>query len=61
MKVEHVFIPVNMLDAHWTLLVVSPATKTIEYFDSMRRLSRQPTANVKAWLTSEFGPVFKEN
>ena len=59
-KVEHVFIPVNLHGQHWTLLVVSPIYKMIEYYDSMHGASAEHVRNAKRWLASELGSSFKE-
>ena len=57
LKVEWVFIPVNMHGNHWTLLAVSPTRKTIEYYDSLHGRITHQIAKVKAWLKDEL----KEN
>lgn len=60
LEAKHVFIPVHH-GAHWTLLVVSPAKRTIEYFDSLQgRRSKQYTDLAKAWLASILGDKFVE-
>ena len=60
LKVEHVFIPVNVGGAHWTLLVVSPAWKRIEYFDSLHGSSGAAIRNAKAWIKMELGEAWNE-
>ena len=60
LKVEHVFIPVNVGGAHWTLLVVSPAWKRIEYFDSLHGSSGAAVRNAKAWIKMELGDAWNE-
>ena len=59
-KVEWVFVPVNVHGNHWTMLVVSPIRKTIEYFDSLHGALDGPVMNIKAWLRSELGSAYKE-
>ena len=61
LKVEHVFIPVNVGGAHWTLLVVSPVWKRIEYFDSLHGSSVAAIRNAKAWIKMELGDAWNEN
>ena len=61
LKVEHVFIPVNVGGAHWTLLVVSPAWKRIEYFDSLHGSSGAAVRNAKAWIKMELGDAWNEH
>jgi hypothetical protein len=58
-EVERVFIPVHQ-GAHWTLLVVSPTARTIEYFDSMGGVADSYIRNVKLWLAAEMGSRFHE-
>ena len=60
LKVEHVFIPVNVGGAHWTLLVVSPVWKRIEYFDSLHGPSGAVIRNAKAWIKMELGDAWDE-
>ncbi|KAL8824706.1 MAG: hypothetical protein Q9191_004875 [Dirinaria sp. TL-2023a] len=61
LKVEHVFIPVNHGGMHWTLLVVSPRYKRIEYFDSFHGEAREVLSNAKKWLKQELGDAFTES
>lgn len=58
-EVERVFIPINQ-DKHWTLLVVSPVARTIEYFDSMGGPAEEFIRNAKLWLAMEMGARFHE-
>ena len=58
-NVEKIFIPVHE-GSHWTLLVVSPVLKTIEYFDSLGGAPDRYVANTKAWLAQEMGRAWKE-
>lgn len=55
---EYVFIPVHE-GAHWTLLVVCPMRRTIEYFDSYHGNGRRHTDRVKTWLKQELGSEYK--
>lgn len=57
--VERIFIPVHE-GAHWTLLVVSPVLKTIEYFDSLGGSPDKYVRNAKAWLAQEMGRAWTE-
>lgn len=58
LDVDTVFIPVHQA-AHWTLLVVRPASKTIEYFDSLGSPSPQTYINhAKAWLKGELQDLY---
>jgi hypothetical protein len=64
-QVDTVFIPVNP-KVHWTLLVVSPSKRTIEYFDSLA--GKKPSAasniytdNVKKWLRQEMGAEYNDS
>lgn len=60
LKVEWVFMPVNVHGNHWTLIAVSPARKTIEYYDSFHGMVTNEIRNVKAWLKSELGSDYKD-
>ena len=57
--VEHVFIPVHS-GAHWTLLIVSPKARTIEYYDSMGGAGVPFTKAAREWLKQEMGKAYKE-
>lgn len=57
LEAEYVLIPVNP-HVHWTLLVVSPTRKTIEYYDSMNDhdgTSHHMIDTIKIWLAAELG------
>ncbi|KAI9842114.1 MAG: hypothetical protein M1837_007475 [Sclerophora amabilis] len=60
LSVERVFIPVHE-GAHWTLLVVSPVNKTIEYFDSLNGAQGRFIANAKLWLKNELGDQYVDD
>ena len=59
LDVEYVFIPVNKGGNHWTLCVVSPTRRIIEYFDSFHGSSTHVTGKVKEWLAGELGTKWK--
>lgn len=59
-EVERVFIPVHQVN-HWTLLVISPIARTIEYFDSFGGHADPYIHHAKSWLATEMGARFKEN
>ncbi|KAI9705529.1 MAG: Smt3-specific protease [Candelina mexicana] len=59
LEVERLFIPVHE-SSHWTLLVVSPMNKTIEYFDSMNGPARRFVEHIKLWLKAELGPAYHD-
>ena len=58
--VERLFIPVNCNNNHWTLLVVSPKFKTIEYFDSMHGPSAEILRNGKELMKYCLGDEYVE-
>lgn len=60
LKVERVFIPINMNSSHWTLLVVSPKFRTIEYFDSFHGRPEKQIQNARVWLKGELKDLYKE-
>lgn len=57
LDVDTVLIPVNNA-SHWTLLVVSPAARTVEYLDSFGGPSKVFIDNAIRWLEAELGPKF---
>ena len=42
------------------MIVVSPISRTIEYFDSLGGLAHPYILNAKAWLREELGKLYKE-
>lgn len=60
LNVDTVFIPVHE-GAHWTLLVVSPKNRTIEYFDSLGGNADSFVENAKRWLKGELGNNYDES
>ena len=58
---EKVFVPVNS-NSHWTLLVVSPKTRRIQYYDSLGYpgCSTQYVNAAKEWLQGELGQEWNE-
>ena len=59
LNVDHIFIPVNQ-SSHWTLIVLSPSARRIEYFDSLGGSKTQFIANVKGLLKAELKGAYKE-
>ena len=57
--VERIYIPINQNSNHWTLLVISPKFKTIEYFDSFHGDPSKVIDNAKELLKYELGGDFK--
>lgn len=57
--VDTVLVPIHD-HAHWTLLVIKPAARTIEHFDSLGSLSRAHVARAMTWLRGELGNLFVE-
>ncbi|EFR01879.1 hypothetical protein MGYG_04878 [Nannizzia gypsea CBS 118893] len=57
--VEMVLIPIHN-QAHWTLMVVKPKARSIEYFDSLSGASRAHISRVKEWLQGELRDLFVE-
>ena len=61
LPLEYIFIPVNTSGNHWTLAVISPIRRTIEYFDSLH-IPGQPEKVIKlmkVWLKGELGDAYK--
>ncbi|PGH34268.1 hypothetical protein GX50_02945 [[Emmonsia] crescens] len=59
LRVETLFIPIHDR-VHWTLMVIKPAARTIEHFDSLGSLSMAYVAKAKEWLRGELGDLFVE-
>lgn len=57
--VEIVLVPIHH-HSHWTLLVVRPAARTIEHFDSLGGMSRAHVALIQEWLRQELGDKYVE-
>lgn len=60
LNVDTVFVPVHER-AHWTLMVVRPMDRTIEYFDSLGGAGAKQVRAIKEWLHGELGPKFDED
>lgn len=60
LEVETMLIPVNNA-SHWTMIVVSPKARTIEYLDSFGGSKDVFIRNTKAWLAVELGSLWHED
>lgn len=60
LDVDTVFVPVHG-GAHWTLMVVRPMERTIEYFDSMGSRGANQVRKIKEWLRGELGAKYDED
>jgi sentrin-specific protease 1 len=60
MEVDSMFIPICR-SSHWTVGVVRPISKTIEYFDSMGGRNPQFIALMRGWLKFQLGSLYKED
>lgn len=58
LKAQTVLVPINNA-SHWTLLVLSPRLRKIEYFDSLGGLPPRFFANIRVWLAGELGKAYK--
>ncbi|KAI4116915.1 MAG: hypothetical protein LQ345_002749 [Seirophora villosa] len=58
LKMEKIFIPINLGGNHWVLAHVNPQTKTIEYFDSFHAPGSRIVDNIKTWLAAELRDAF---
>ncbi|KAJ5458113.1 Ulp1 protease family protein [Penicillium sp. IBT 31633x] len=59
LNVDTVFIPVHE-SSHWTLMVVRPVERTIEYFDSLGSRGARQVKNIKEWLRGELGSKYND-
>ncbi|MCJ1311946.1 hypothetical protein MMC25_005620 [Agyrium rufum] len=60
LDVEYCFIPVHVHGNHWTIMVLSPTRRTIEYFDSFNASGKEYVRCVKEWLETELGADWHE-
>ena len=56
---RHIFAPVNPVNTHWTLLVISPQERKIEYLDSLGGAGTHAFQVARAWLAAELGELYK--
>jgi sentrin-specific protease 1 len=59
LNVDTVFIPIHE-SSHWTLMVVRPVDRTIEYFDSLGSRGTRQVKTIREWLRGELGPKYSE-
>ncbi|KKY27713.1 putative ulp1 protease family protein [Phaeomoniella chlamydospora] len=59
LDMEAIYVPVNS-GSHWTLLAIRPATKSVQYFDSLGGSGRNAMSVAKQWLSGELGPQYQE-
>lgn len=59
LEVDTVFVPVHQ-SSHWTLLVVRPIDRTVEFFDSLGGRGQRHFEVIKEWLRGELGGTFDE-
>lgn len=53
LSVKKIFVPINCSNSHWTLIVISPQDRTIEYLDSLGAGGGNRFNVVKNWLRYE--------
>ncbi|KAJ5246432.1 hypothetical protein N7468_001415 [Penicillium chermesinum] len=58
--VDMVFVPVHE-SSHWTLMVIRPADRTIEYFDSLGSRGKRQVGIIKEWLRGELGASYVDD
>ncbi len=59
LDLERLFIPIHE-SSHWTLLVISPTNRTIEYFDSLNGSPRRFIEHAKIYLKAELGSAYHD-
>jgi sentrin-specific protease 1 len=59
LEVDSVFVPICK-GSHWTVGIVRPVAKTIEYFDSMGGSGHQFTDLMHKWLAFQLGDAYIE-
>lgn len=60
LQVDTVFVPICR-GSHWTVGVVRPIARTIEYFDSLQGSSHTFTRLMRGWLKFQLGAEYKED
>ena len=60
MAMEAIYVPVNAGN-HWTLLVMRPSARKVEYYDSMNGNGGRAITAAKAWLAGELKALYKES
>ena len=58
---EYVFVPVHVNQNHWTMLIISPARRTVEYFDSFGHDGTVYTNAIMGYLRDELKESFVED
>ena len=56
--VEYIFVPVNKSGNHWTMAIISPSRRTIQYYDSLHGSSSEVLAKLHSWLEGELGSAY---
>ena len=59
LQCEIVFVPVNS-GSHWTLLVLYPLARAVEYYDSLDGDGAVHLDRIQDWLSQELGDAWKE-
>jgi sentrin-specific protease 1 len=57
LEVDTILVPVN-LNSHWTLIVVRPVARTIEYLDSLGGSHHKFVYHMKEWLKTILGKAY---
>jgi sentrin-specific protease 1 len=58
LEVDSLFVPICQGN-HWTIGVVRPVAKTIEYFDSMGGRPQVFISHMRAWLQHQLGELYR--
>jgi len=57
LQAEKIFFPING-GSHWTLLIISPTAKTIEFLDSLHGSPQKGHMAAREWLAMELGDKY---
>lgn len=57
LQVEKIFFPING-GSHWTLLIISPTARTIEFLDSLHGSATKGHTAAREWLAMELGDKY---
>jgi hypothetical protein len=60
LQVDCLLIPINQGSSHWTLMVLMPSKKVVEYFDSFGGSGQKYLSIMREYLRQELGDKFVE-
>lgn len=58
---DYVYIPVNVMNSHWSLAVINNKHKKLQYFDSLNGHGGAILENLRQYMIEESGRLYPEN